>query len=100
MLTPLVYNDAYGDYWTTTTTLTSPFVNPYFVSTLNTPIRTHVSSLGTAVHTTASAEALSLANAAKVDIDSFGIEGDILPVMSQYLHIHSIEYNGIKTIYE
>lgn len=37
---------------------------------------------------------------AKVDIDSFGIEGDILPVMSQYLHIHSIEYNGIKTIYE
>ena len=53
MLTPLVFNDAYGDYWTTTTTLTSPFVNPYFVSTLNTPVRTHVSNLGTAVHTTA-----------------------------------------------
>ena len=53
MLTPLIYNESYGDYWTTTTSLTSPFVNPYFVSTLNTPIRTHVSSLGTAVHTTA-----------------------------------------------
>lgn len=52
MYTPLVYNDTYGDYWTTTTTLTSPFVNPYFVSTMNTPIRTHVSSLGTAVNTT------------------------------------------------
>merc|ERR1711871_127832 len=49
---PLVFNDTYGDYWTTTTTLTSPFVNPYFVSTMNTPIRTHVSSLGTAVNTT------------------------------------------------
>jgi hypothetical protein len=52
MYTPLVFNDDYGDYWTTTTTLTSPFVNPYFVSTMNTPIRTHVSSLGTAVNTT------------------------------------------------
>ena len=52
MYTPLVFNDTYGDYWTTTTTLTSPFVNPYFVSTMNTPIRTHVSSLGTAVNTT------------------------------------------------
>ena len=52
MYTPLVFNDTYGDYWTTTTTLTSPFVNPYFVSTINTPIRTHVSSLGTAVNTT------------------------------------------------
>lgn len=52
MFTPLVFNDDYGDYWTTTTTLTSPFVNPYFVSTMNTPIRTHVSSLGTAVNTT------------------------------------------------
>ena len=52
MFAPLVFNDDYGDYWTTTTTLTSPFVNPYFVSTMNTPIRTHVSSLGTAVNTT------------------------------------------------
>ena len=53
MYVPLVYNNDYDTYLTTTNTYTSPFVNPYFISTLNNPIRTHVSSLGTAVHTTA-----------------------------------------------
>jgi hypothetical protein len=46
MSTTLVLNDIYNDF-------TDSYVSPYFLSTINTPIRTHVSSLGTAVDTVA-----------------------------------------------
>ena len=54
MYVPLEWNKDYDKYYTTTTTFTSPFVNPYFISShdiYNTPIRKHVSHLGTAVNT-------------------------------------------------
>lgn len=47
MYTSLVLNDIYDNY------LDGSYVSPYFLSTINTPIRTHVSSLGTAVNTVA-----------------------------------------------
>tara|TARA_Y200000002_G_C22675037_1_gene661677 strand:+ start:19 stop:681 length:663 start_codon:yes stop_codon:yes gene_type:complete len=47
MYKPIVFNDAYDTYDDYS------FNSPYFLSTINTPFRSHVSSLGTAVNTVA-----------------------------------------------
>ena len=98
MYVPLEWNSNYDKYYTTTTTYTSPFVNPYFISTYDTPIRKHVSHLGTAVNTTYVKQlnvpilspVVSPALSLSVTSDNYDISMPLSPVMSNVVEYENL----------
>ena len=98
MYTSLVFNDSYDDY------VDSSYISPYFLSTINTPLRSHVSSLGTAVNSVAVKKldvpvlspVLSPSLSLSIESDNLELSLPLIPSPAPIITNNVVEYDNLN----